>query len=196
MEIPRCGSRDPRKPSNRPFCYNTPTNVTHPPSPPTRTPLTTQFGLHLLLTLSSPTYSRHTSLFSSTTSTGAATAAKHAGHLHPNAGVAGWNDEHTPWIEGEMMIPASAAQRNSSAGVEGRRKANAAFVVLGRCNTQFYFFWLLNAPHFHFEHAGTKLLIVRADLYALGMVSEKLRPLVIPRLYETDGRPVQPLGGV
>lgn len=107
------------------------------------------FGLHLLLTLSSPTYSHHTSLFRLSSSS-AATAAKHAGHLHPNAGVAGWQGEHTPWVEGEMMIPESASQRNMS--VTGRRKANAVFVVLARNSDLWSFLDSMKQMEDRFNH--------------------------------------------
>jgi hypothetical protein len=49
---------------------------------------------------------------------------------HPNAGSPGWASEHTPWLEGSMVIPPTSIPKNHTD--PHRRKAKAVFVALAR----------------------------------------------------------------
>lgn len=49
---------------------------------------------------------------------------------HPNQASPGWASEHTPWVEGSMVVPPSSIPKNHTD--PNRRKAKAVFVVLAR----------------------------------------------------------------
>jgi alpha 1,2-mannosyltransferase len=87
-----------------------------------------QFGLHLLLSLTSSTYSHHTKMNKIFSSSSHPTSGSTL--YHPNAGAPGWASEHTPWLEGSMVIPPTSIPKNHTD--PHRRKAKAVFVALAR----------------------------------------------------------------
>ncbi|KAH8081227.1 alpha-1,2-mannosyltransferase [Filobasidium floriforme] len=89
------------------------------------------FGLHLLLSVTSTTYSHHTSITKILPNgVKSSNPTDDSSLYHPNAGVPGWASEHTPWLEGSMVVPPSSIPKNHTD--PNRRKAKAVFVVLAR----------------------------------------------------------------
>lgn len=135
-------------------------------------PVYKQFGLHLLLSLSSSTYSHHTSITRLVGSN--RPSADSPTTYHPNAGAPGWAGDHTPWIEGEMVIPPSSIPKNHTD--PNRRKANAAFVVLARNSDLWEFLDSMKQMEDRFNHwAGYDWVFLNEEPF-----DEKFKQYVFP----------------